>query len=159
MPSANQRPHERFVKHPVLITLPSEKYFLGKRGVFEPRGKKHQNIKANSKRALCMFGCGEGWVSHYCGCYGGSGIAEGGGRGCCGVMLILMMLPSYVPKVRKGWEIIHPSLHSGMQISSLMPANPFPFPSSSLPNSPFLLLPLPSNLMTQPMMFPGWQAL
>lgn len=105
---------------------------LGKKRVFEPRGKKHQNIKANSKRALCVPRCWEGWVSHYCGCYGGSGIAEGGSRGYCGVMLILMMLPSYVLKVRKGWEIIHPSLHSEMQISSSMPASSFPFPSTVL---------------------------
>lgn len=111
----------------VLTTLPLEKYFCGERGVLEPRGKKPQNIKTNSKRALCMFRNGEGWVSHYCGCYGGSGIAEGEGCGYCGVMVILMMLPSNVPKARKGWKIIHPSLHSGMQISSLMPANLFPF--------------------------------
>lgn len=126
MPSANQRSHERFVKHPVLTTLPLEKYFLGERGCLNLEGR-NIRISKPTQIELCVCpGARKGGSLTIVNVMVGVALLRVSVVGV--VMLILMMLPSYILKARKGWEIIHPSLHSGMQINSLMPANPFCFP-------------------------------
>lgn len=136
---------------------------LGKRRVFEPRRKKHQNIKVNSKRVvcLCMFGWRVRRRFHYWGCYDGSGIAKGGGHGCGGVIFIMTMLPSQVLKARKSWENIHLAPILGCrwvyQCQFLFPLNSAVIYAFS--SSPFALLPFSSSLLTQSMTLSGWQLL